>query len=73
MQATAKPETNNIQNNYDNASGPYNNQCIFHNDKVVELVEENKKLLDEVRSLYIVLLKEKDEKIALLNRMLTGG
>jgi transcriptional regulator with XRE-family HTH domain len=60
---------NNIQTNYDNGSGPYNN-CQFHNDKVVELIEENKKLLDEVKSLYIALLKEKDEKIALLNKML---
>ena len=60
----------NIQNNYEgsntNASGilATNNDCTFNNnEKLVEALEENKKLYEQ-------LLKEKDEKIALLERML---
>src|ERR1017187_195310 len=58
----------NIQNNYDNSvinAGPtINYKCNFNPfDKYVEQVEENKKL-------YQALLKEKDEKIVLLERML---
>lgn len=58
----------NIQNNYDNAvinAGPsINYKCTFNPiDKWVEALEEVKKLNKE-------LLKEKDEKIALLERML---
>ncbi len=56
----------NIQNNYDNATPAYsfNNYCTFNPlDKYVEQVEENKKL-------YTSLLKEKDEKIALLEKIL---
>jgi len=58
----------NIQNNYDSAvinAGPtINYKCNFNPlDKYVEQVEENKKL-------YQALLKEKEEKIALLERML---
>jgi len=62
---------NNIQNNYDNASnnqGPVgpNYQCTFNAlDEYRNEVKENKKL-------YEALLKEKDEKIALLKKMLDG-
>ncbi|MBL0742635.1 helix-turn-helix domain-containing protein [Chryseolinea lacunae] len=55
---------NNIQNNYDHTTqnhGPFNN-CHF-NDKIEEVLQENK-------ALYVALLKEKDEKIALLQQML---
>ncbi len=66
---------NNIQNNYDNAtnnSGPHqsgssagnNYHCAFNPlDEYRNEVIENKKL-------YEALLKEKDEKIALLTKML---
>jgi len=65
---------NNIQNNYDNASnnsgpnssnaGPNNYCCTFNPlDEYRNEVQENKKL-------YEALLKEKDEKIALLKKML---
>ncbi|HEY5750959.1 MAG TPA: helix-turn-helix transcriptional regulator [Chryseolinea sp.] len=61
---------NNIQNNYDTAAnntvgpnGPFMN-CTFNPlDKLIEAHEEIKKL-------NAALLKEKDEKIELLNRML---
>ena len=56
----------NIQNNYDNSTPAYsfNNYCTFNPlDKYVQQVEENKKL-------YSALLKEKDEKIALLEKIL---
>lgn len=62
---------NNIQNNYDNASsnqGPIgpNYQCTFNPlDEYRNEVKENKKL-------YEALLKEKDEKIALLKKILEG-
>lgn len=55
-----------IQNNYDNsiAHNNFQYQPTFNPlDKYVEQVEENKKL-------YAAILKEKDEKIALLERML---
>src|SRR5882672_4430754 len=57
---------NNIQTNYDHASpnsngGPFNN-CIFND----ALLAENKRLNDENKKLTDALLKEKDEKIALL-------
>lgn len=61
----------NIQNNYEgsNNHGPINlnnHHCTFNPlDKYVEAVEENKKL-------YEALLREKDEKIKLLERMLGG-
>ena len=66
----------NIQNNYDsthsnqgpngiNPSGP-NYNCTFNPlDKLIESQENERKL-------YEALLKEKDEKIELLNRMLEG-
>jgi len=48
----------------DNSKGDFNYQCNFNPlDKYVEAMEENKKL-------YIALLKEKDEKIALMEKML---
>lgn len=58
----------NIQNNYDGStiqSSPVSAyQCNFNPlDKYVEAMEENKKL-------YEALMKEKEEKIALLERML---
>lgn len=58
----------NIQNNYDNAvvnAGPsINYKCTFNPiDKWVEALEENKRLNK-------ALLEEKDEKIALLEKML---
>jgi transcriptional regulator with XRE-family HTH domain len=62
----------NIQNNYDGSNanatnvGPanyMNYQCTFNPiEKLVEVIEENKKL-------YAALLKEKDEKIALLEKL----
>jgi len=58
----------NIQNNYDNAvinAGPsINYKCTFNPlEKYIETVEKNEKL-------YSALLKEKDEKIALLEKIL---
>ncbi|MGG9960203.1 XRE family transcriptional regulator [Ferruginibacter sp. SUN106] len=60
----------NIQNNYENSNNrggvgvdTQNIECTFHNDKLVEALEE-------IKSLHIALLKEKDEKIALLEKML---
>jgi transcriptional regulator with XRE-family HTH domain len=56
----------NIQNNYDGSNNHGANMNYHYTfnplDKYVEQVEENKKL-------YQALLKEKDEKIALLERM----
>lgn len=64
------PVVNNIQNNYEGSqtSGPNGNgaymNCTFNPlDKLIEAHEEIKKL-------HAALLKEKDDKIALLNRML---
>ncbi|HEY9008499.1 MAG TPA: helix-turn-helix domain-containing protein [Ohtaekwangia sp.] len=59
---------NNIQNNYDNATGSNgsNYSCTFNPlDEYRNEVQENKKL-------YEALLKEKEEKIALLKKMLDG-
>ncbi|HEY9045608.1 MAG TPA: helix-turn-helix domain-containing protein [Ohtaekwangia sp.] len=56
----------NIQNIYDNATGTNSNNynCTFNPlDEYRNEVKENKKL-------YEALLKEKDEKIALLNKLL---
>jgi len=62
----------NIQNNYEGSNtsaSPVNinnNNCTFNPlDKLMEQVEENKRL-------YEALLKEKDEKIALMERMMGG-
>src|SRR5882672_8398413 len=63
------PVVNNIQNNYDSSTGNQapvgpNYNCTFNPlDKLIEAHEEIKKL-------NAALLKEKDDKIALLNRML---
>lgn len=58
-----------INNFHDNSTnhGPLNNyHCTFNPfDKMLEMVEENKKL-------YEALLKEKDEKIALLEKFAAG-
>jgi len=64
----------NIQNNYDGSNtsdspvsiNQQNNNCSFNPlDKLMEQVEKNERL-------YEALLKEKDEKIALMERMLGG-
>lgn len=60
----------NIQHNYEgsnaNATNVGNYQCtISPIEKLVEALEENKKL-------YEALLKEKDEKIALLEKLFAG-
>jgi len=63
----------NIQNNYEGAT---NNtvqqyQCTFNPlDEYRNEVKENKRLSEENKKLYEALLKEKDEKIALLKKML---
>jgi transcriptional regulator with XRE-family HTH domain len=65
----------NIQNNYEGAT---NNvvqqyQCTFNPlDEYRNEVKENKRLSEENKKLYESLLKEKDEKIALLKKMLEG-
>jgi transcriptional regulator with XRE-family HTH domain len=64
---------NNIQNNYEGSNNQGNNngkienyQCNFNPlDKLIEAH-------DEIKKLYAALIKEKDEKIALLNKMLGG-
>lgn len=61
----------NIQNNYDTASqnniGPAYHECTFNPlDKLLESIENE-------RQLYNALLKEKEEKIALLERMLDAS
>lgn len=49
----------------DNSKGDFNYQCNFNPlDKYVEAMEENKKLYERF-------LKEKDEKIALMERLLS--
>ena len=68
----------NIQNNYEgsNNSGPnnYNHECTFNPlDKYIEAVEVIKKQAEKIEQLTEDLLKEKDEKIALLQRMLEAG
>jgi transcriptional regulator with XRE-family HTH domain len=69
----------NIQNNYEGSynSGPnsnYNHECTFNPlDKYIEAVEVIKKQAEKIEQLTEDLLKEKDEKIALLQRMLDVG
>ncbi|GAB2828543.1 XRE family transcriptional regulator [Ferruginibacter profundus] len=62
----------NIQNNFEGSNmnaaavghGATNNECSFnYNEKLVEALEE-------IKNLQVALLKEKDEKIALLEKML---
>ena len=62
----------NVQNNYEGATNnPYNAQCTFNPlDEYRNEVKENKRLSEENKKLYESLLKEKDEKIALLKKML---
>ena len=72
----------NIQNNYEGSNpgvnsvsmGPAtNNQnCTINNvpDKWLEALEEVKRLNEEIQRLNAALLKEKDEKIALLQQLL---
>ena len=61
-----------VQNNYEGATNnPYNAQCTFNPlDEYRNEVKENKRLSEENKKLYESLLKEKDEKIALLKKML---
>jgi transcriptional regulator with XRE-family HTH domain len=59
----------NIQNNYDNATHNINYQ-FNPIEKWVEALDDNKKLYEENRNLYTALLKEKDEKNELLERLL---
>ncbi|MFD1002110.1 helix-turn-helix domain-containing protein [Ohtaekwangia kribbensis] len=70
----------NIQNNYEGSNtsnAPYyqhNEQCTFNPlDKYIEAVEVIKKQSEKIEKLTEDLLKEKDEKIALLQRMLDAG
>jgi transcriptional regulator with XRE-family HTH domain len=61
-----------IQNNYDNsiAHSNFQYQPNFNPlDKYVEAVEDFKRLNEDNRKLYLALLKEKDEKIAFLERL----
>jgi hypothetical protein len=61
-----------IQNNYDNsrAHSNFQYQPNFNPlDKYVEAVEDFKRLNEDNKKLYMALLKEKDEKIALSERM----
>lgn len=67
----------NIQNNYEgsNASASHafsNNYNSTFNpiEKWTEALEENKKLSEEIKILYTALLKEKDEKMELMQRLL---
>jgi len=64
----------NIQNNYEGSNSnaasvtntTTNNNCTFNPlDKIMEQMEE-------IKNLYAALLKEKDEKIALLERLFGG-
>lgn len=59
----------------DNATGQIFqlNPIINSFDKWMEVLEENKKLIEENKKLYQDLLKEKDEKIVLLEKMLTDN
>lgn len=41
-------------------------------EKLEEMIEENKKMTEENKQLYQQLLKEKDEKIALLEKLANG-
>lgn len=57
---------------FDNCQQPafFNANPIFNPiEKLVEILEENKKVVDENKQLYQQLLKEKDEKIALLEKL----
>lgn len=67
------PVVNNILHNYEGAYnyGPNGNNyyCTFNPlDKIMEAHEDVKRLHEEVKRLYEALLKEKDEKIALLEK-----
>ena len=61
-----------IQNNYDNsiAHSNFQYQPNFNPlDKYVEAVEDFKRLNEDNRKLYLALLKEKDDKIAFLEKL----
>ena len=63
----------NIQNNYDSANPSINfpQQCTFNPlEKYIEAVDQIQKLNAKNEKLYEALLKEKDEKIALLEKMM---
>jgi len=61
---TEEAGVNYINSFSDNSKGDFNYNCTINPlDRLMEALEENKKL-------YTALLKEKDEKIALLEKML---
>jgi transcriptional regulator with XRE-family HTH domain len=66
----------NVQNNYENSNNQgaintNNFNCSFNPlDKVIEAHEDMKRLHEDVKRLYEALLKEKDEKIALLTKVM---
>ncbi|MBT1700188.1 helix-turn-helix domain-containing protein [Fulvivirgaceae bacterium PWU4] len=62
----------NIQNNYEGSNNQGANNGINHYQCTFNPLDEIKRLNDENRKLYEALLKEKDEKIALMQRMLEG-
>lgn len=62
---------NNIQNNYDTAAPNNNNGGPFYNCYFNDsLLAENKKLTEENKKLIEALMKEKDEKISLLEKII---
>jgi len=67
------PVVNNVQHNYEGSNGsqgPFYG-CSFNPlDKVIEAHEDVKRLHEDVKRLYEALLKEKDEKIALLTKVM---
>ena len=74
-----EPAVTNVQNNYEGSNPGANNilvsnqNCTTINnvgDKWVEALEEIKKLNEEIKKLNVALLKEKDDKIALLQQLL---
>lgn len=62
----------NIQNNYQGSNTGANSVALNNNHCTFNPLDEIKRLNDENRKLYEALLKEKDEKIALMQRMLEG-
>ncbi len=62
----------NIQNNYEgnNNQGNIEHYNVNPIEKLVEAIDENKKLSEEIKALYTALLKEKDEKIELMQQLL---
>ena len=65
---------NIIQNNYEGATNPvngHNYHCTFNPiDKLMEVVEENKKLYQELLKEKEAVLRSEKEKVAMLQKML---